>query len=91
MLADDEDDDVNENEDVEVEAADTNPGKNKVTITAGSMMNFVSAIKWFHKFVNAEMGKEKYYVSAEVNDELKIMTATYKRDVGEKRKTGACY
>jgi hypothetical protein len=65
-----------------------NPGKDKVTIVAGSMMNFASAIKWLHKFINVDIGKVRYRISEEVVDEIKHIMATYKRDVGEKRRKG---
>jgi hypothetical protein len=71
-----------------IDLVNTNPGKDKVTIVSGSMMNFASALKWLHKFVNADIGKVRYRMSEEVKDEISSITATYKRDVGDKRKRG---
>ena len=65
-----------------------NPGKNKVTVTAQTYQNYKSALKWWHAFDCPEMDKVGYPFPAETDAAITKAIATYKRDIGVKKRKG---
>lgn len=65
-----------------------NPGAQIPTVTSGTMNNYKSALKWFHRWENTTIGKRKVAWNEEVDEALAGMLQSYKRDVGTKRMEG---
>ncbi len=65
-----------------------NPGKDKVTVTAQTYQNYKSALKWWHEFDCPIMDKIGVPWPAEVDNAIKKAIASYKRDVGDKKRRG---
>ena len=65
-----------------------NPGKNKVTVTAQTYQNYKSALKWWHSFDCYEMDKVGYPFPVETDAAITKAIATYKRDIGVKKRKG---
>ena len=65
-----------------------NPAKNKITMSAQSLQNFASALKWYHKYENTSMNKIPYSMSVEVKAKLKALTDSYKGDISSKKARG---
>jgi len=69
-------------------ATDLNPAKNKVTVSSQTYQNYKSALKWWHEFESPDMEKIGKPWPREVDVALKKAIATYKRDVGDKKRRG---
>lgn len=69
-------------------AANTNPGANVVTITAGCMMGYKSALKYWHRLPNFLWGKVATTMDAHLDARLKSFNSAYKRDIGSKKRRG---
>ena len=65
-----------------------NPAKDKVTVTSQTYQNYKSALKWWHTFDCAEMDKVGYPFPGDANDAITKAIATYKRDIGVKKRKG---
>ena len=74
---------------VEVDSQyDMNPGKDKVTVSAQAYQNYKSALRWWHQYDCPSMGKVGYPWPGDVDMALCASIATYKRDVGSKKRNG---
>jgi hypothetical protein len=65
-----------------------NPAKNKVTVTSQTYQNYKSALKLWHAFDCPEMDKVGYPFPAEADNAIVKAIATYKRDIGIKKRKG---
>ena len=65
-----------------------NPGKDKVTVTGQSYQNYKSALKWWHCHEDFLLDKVGYLWPAAVDNSIKQAIASYKRDVGDKKRRG---
>jgi len=94
------DDESSEEEDMELEGVHNveptdpvpdviNPGQNIVTCRSQTYQNFKSALKWWHQHHN-EIDHDKIGCEwpADVEQVLKQQVQSYKRDVGEKKRSG---
>lgn len=79
---------MSESEDESDEDIEKQPAKDLPTISAGTMKNFKSALKWFHEFEDLEIGKKGCPWSQEVERQCKTIINGYKRDVGLKKRKG---
>lgn len=61
-----------------------NPDQNVATISAGAMGNCFSAQKWWHKY--EALSKTSWTVPSEIDEVIKRMIKSYKKDIGEKRR-----
>lgn len=81
-----------DNNDIDIENDEEidpkNPGKNKMTVTPQTYQNYKSALKWWHEYTCEEMDKVGAFWSREVELATKKATATYKRDIGTKKRKG---
>ena len=64
------------------------PAKNKITCSAQGYQNFKSALKWWHELTNADLQKVGALWSAEANKKVVNAIASYKLDVGRKKREG---
>lgn len=79
----------NENENEEIIIADSfAPAKDIATISAGSLGNYKSALKWFYNYEDENMEKVKYAFPEDFDDIFKDCMKSYKRDIGRKRTIG---
>ena len=65
-----------------------NPAANLVTVTAQTYQNYKSALKWWHSFDCPEMDKIGYAFPSETDAAINKAIATYKRDIGVKKRKG---
>ena len=65
-----------------------NPAAKIATVSAQTYQNYKSALKWWHKYDNPEWGKVGYPWPGDVDDAINIQIASYKRDVGLKKRAG---
>jgi hypothetical protein len=65
-----------------------NPAKNKVTVTAQTYQNYKSALKWWHRFDCPEMDKVGHILSAKTEEAIDQAIASYKKDIGIKKRRG---
>jgi len=91
------DDGIEENEDEVVEiiqssiladGQEINPGDNIATVSSQTYQNYKSALKWWHKYNNEEWEKIGYPFPSAVDEQINCQIATYKRDVGKKKRRG---
>jgi hypothetical protein len=66
----------------------TNPAAKVATVSAQTYQNYKSALKWWHKYDSPECGKVGYPWPGDVDDAINIQIASYKRDVGLKKRAG---
>lgn len=65
-----------------------NPAKDLVTVSAQCYQNYKSALRWWHAYSCESMDKVGYPWSGELDSALKSAVASYKRDVGVKKRNG---
>ena len=66
-----------------------NPGRNLRTVSAQTYQNYKSALKWWHKHHDPDgKGKEGSVWSDAVEMQINQQIASYKRDVGIKKRRG---
>ena len=66
-----------------------NPGRNLRTVSAQTYQNYKSALKWWHKHHDPDgKGKEGSVWSDAVEEQINQQIASYKRDVGIKKRRG---
>ena len=65
-----------------------NPAKQYVTVSAQTYQNYKSALKWWHELHNDAMEKVGVIWPAEVDKAVVKAIASYKRDVGWKKRQG---
>ena len=91
--ADDDDEVAVNNDDEDGTVVDVrnmlNPAANKVTVSAQTYQNYKSALRWWHEH-NDPIFKDKvgFPWPESVNMAVKQQIASYKRDVGEKKRKG---
>ena len=64
------------------------PGKDKLTVTPQTYQNYKSALKWWHRFSSASCDKVGVAWPEDVDAALNKSIASYKRDVGVKKRKG---
>ena len=65
-----------------------NHGKTRVTVTAQTYQNYKSALRWWHQYDSPQLDKVGYIWPPEVDRVLACAIATYKRDIGIKKRDG---
>lgn len=65
-----------------------NPAADQVTVSAQTYQNYKSALKWWHEYDSAEMDKTSEPWSAELDTCIRQRIASYKRDIGTKKRKG---
>jgi hypothetical protein len=65
-----------------------NPAKDYVTVSSQTYQNYKSALKWWHEYDCLDMEKVGSVFPAEVDKVCKTSIASYKRDVGSKKRRG---
>ena len=65
-----------------------NPAKNILTVSAQTYQNYKSALKWWHRYSDPLMDKVGHMWSAELDDKITQQIASYKKDVGIKKRKG---
>ena len=65
-----------------------NPAVNKVTVSAQTYQNYKSALRWWHEYTSPTMKKVGKPWPVDVDVALKKAIATYKRDIGDKKRRG---
>jgi hypothetical protein len=65
-----------------------NPAKDYATVSAQTYQNYKSALKWFHEYNCVSFGKVGVVFPAEVDKACKAAIASYKRDIGSKKRRG---
>lgn len=65
-----------------------NPGADLVTVSSQTYQNYKSALKWWHQYDCPSMAKIGYPWPSDVEMGLKSAIATYKRDIGSKKRRG---
>ena len=74
---------------VREELADsTNPARNVQTVSSQTYQNYKSALKWWHEFNCLSMDKIGVPFPADVDAAVNKAIASYKRDVGSKKRRG---
>jgi len=63
-------------------------GKNKVTVTAQTYQNYKSALKWWHEFNCPAWDKVGIEWPADCDRAINNSIASYKRDIGVKKRRG---
>ena len=63
-------------------------GKDKVTVTAQTYQNYNSALKWWHEFTCVAWDKVGVEWPVSVDRAINNSIASYKRDVGVKKRRG---
>ncbi len=76
------------NNQVAGEATSLDPGKDIATVTAQTFQNYKSALRWWHEFGSAEMDKVSSPWPTNIDSAIVKCIATYKRDVGIKKRRG---
>jgi len=66
----------------------TNPSRNTITMASGSLINFISAVKWWHGYEDTAKGKKRVAFPENVSEQLRELCNGYKKEVGLKRKRG---
>ncbi len=69
-------------------SGDANPAKNIATVCAQTYSNYRSAVKWWHETTDIDLDKIGVPWPDEVARALKVCCASYKRDVGDKKRRG---
>ena len=67
---------------------DLNPGQNVVTVSAQTYQNYKSALRWWHEYDSPNMSKVGHVWPVEVDRAICAAIATYKRDIGLKKRNG---
>jgi hypothetical protein len=80
-------------DDIDLEACEliddsNNPAANKVTVTAQSFQNYKSALRWWHEYDCPRMNKKGSPWSESADAAARSAIATYKRDIGSKKRRG---
>ena len=63
-----------------------NPGKNIVTVTAQTYQNYKSGLVFWHEYDCPAYGKTGYPWPSDLDDCINKQIATYKRDIGSKKR-----